>query len=694
MGTWVIRTTVMTNPTGGFVLAAQPVPDGATTAANGTVTIPFLDDTDMLFLDGALTPTPLSGVPAGFTPDDAFKLHVSIAITGANGSVEFLVNPIAKHDVVVGPNMGTVPVDIDFTGMTFLAMVGIAGSDILATATFTGADALAIANLTNGDGTWDDVYNVSLTGTYTLVATTWYFNPVTNHYQQAASPPGAPWIVAAPPPVPDVDTVEAETEYDDGVAQGVLEPAFGCAGTAFVIEGSGFGDGATVKLGGVLATSVVVVDSELITGVAPAHADGAVNVVVTNTDGQISTLVNGFLYFTPWWVQTNTTVIDGVPYSVFFYVHQCNPPTDGLWIKTSVDPPFVSDPNGWYLSTAAYTGSVTVAPNGSPSDPRTWANIVAWATGDTGMLGGSPAASCGFKNRMLYPATGYTVGTHYPPIRVFNGAFDHELVRLPPTVAGGVPRAVMSMLTANGTIYLSTFDSGTTSADWLGRVFQLDLESGQLTPIGAPFAAGELPYALCWHMGRLWCGTNNGIGTVGKIYFFRPDIDTTWTLDHSAATDGAGGIDSLCSFQGNLFVGTDNAAGSRGKVLKRDTLGVYTVSLTGTGGTAHINNGYLALTAFAGALYASYWNNDGTAISKIQKFDGTTWTLAYTGALGTLRPFILLYADNGILFAVGGGMSLTGAIVTTPDGTTWTDRTANLPETGHTMLPMIGTEVF
>ena len=69
-------------------------------------------------------------------------------------------------------------------------------------------------------------------------------------------------------------------------------------GTAVTITGTGFLAGATVKLGGTAATGVTVVSSTSITATTPAHAAGAVSVVVTNTDAQSGTLTNGYTYTT------------------------------------------------------------------------------------------------------------------------------------------------------------------------------------------------------------------------------------------------------------------------------------------------------------------------------------------------------------------------------------------------------------
>jgi CTP:molybdopterin cytidylyltransferase MocA len=71
-------------------------------------------------------------------------------------------------------------------------------------------------------------------------------------------------------------------------------PAAG--GTGVTITGTNFVSGASVTFGGGAATNVVVVSGTQITATTPAHAGGAVNVVVTNPDTQSGTLVNGFTY--------------------------------------------------------------------------------------------------------------------------------------------------------------------------------------------------------------------------------------------------------------------------------------------------------------------------------------------------------------------------------------------------------------
>jgi hypothetical protein len=66
-------------------------------------------------------------------------------------------------------------------------------------------------------------------------------------------------------------------------------------GTSVTIKGTNFASGSTVTFGGTAASNVTVVSSTSITAATPAHAAGAVNVVVSDSNGS-GTLTNGFTY--------------------------------------------------------------------------------------------------------------------------------------------------------------------------------------------------------------------------------------------------------------------------------------------------------------------------------------------------------------------------------------------------------------
>jgi beta-lactamase superfamily II metal-dependent hydrolase len=100
-----------------------------------------------------------------------------------------------------------------------------------------------------------------------------------------------------------------------------VTPAAGktTGGKPVTISGTLFQSGATVTFGGSLATGVVVVNSTTITATTPAHAAGAVNVTVTNTDTTSATLTNGYTFVTTQFDANGDNVID--PADIFYLVN-------------------------------------------------------------------------------------------------------------------------------------------------------------------------------------------------------------------------------------------------------------------------------------------------------------------------------------------------------------------------------------
>jgi hypothetical protein len=89
-------------------------------------------------------------------------------------------------------------------------------------------------------------------------------------------------------------------------AMGVIVPATGSllGGTAMIIVGTGFTGVTSLTFGGTAATSFTILNDELIAAVTPAHAAGAVNVVMTGPGGT-DTVTGGYTY-----VSNNDTRID------------------------------------------------------------------------------------------------------------------------------------------------------------------------------------------------------------------------------------------------------------------------------------------------------------------------------------------------------------------------------------------------
>lgn len=83
-----------------------------------------------------------------------------------------------------------------------------------------------------------------------------------------------------------------------GVVIAAVSPPSGptSGATPITITGEDFAEGAIVLLGDLPALDVVVLSSMAITAITPAHAEGAVDVIVTNLDGQSATLAGGYTY--------------------------------------------------------------------------------------------------------------------------------------------------------------------------------------------------------------------------------------------------------------------------------------------------------------------------------------------------------------------------------------------------------------
>lgn len=165
----------------------------------------------------------------------------------------------------ITPNSGTAnggtPVTISGTGFLAGATVSLGG---------TAATNVVVGNRTSITATTTavGVVNVVVTNTDAQSGT------LSNGYNYTANP--TPTVTSITP--------------NGGTANG---------GTGVVITGTGFQSGATVSLGGKAASNVVVGSSASITAMTPAHAAGAVNVVITNSDAQSGTLPNGYTYIGP-----------------------------------------------------------------------------------------------------------------------------------------------------------------------------------------------------------------------------------------------------------------------------------------------------------------------------------------------------------------------------------------------------------
>ncbi len=97
----------------------------------------------------------------------------------------------------------------------------------------------------------------------------------------------------------NTNAVTAAIEVDSGVTLSNVNPSSGAAsgGTGVTLTGTGLTGATGITFGGTAATSVHVVSSTTVTAITPAHATGAVDVVITTPSGS-ATETNGYTYLT------------------------------------------------------------------------------------------------------------------------------------------------------------------------------------------------------------------------------------------------------------------------------------------------------------------------------------------------------------------------------------------------------------
>ena len=165
-----------------------------------------------------------------------------------------------------------------------------------------------IASVVPGSGTTLGGTSVTITGTNLTgatavtfggtAATTYTVNSSTTITATTPAHAAGAVDVAVTTPGGTATSTGAYTYVAPPPTVGGIVPVSGTTlgGTAVTISGTGFLAGATVTIGGVAATSVVVSSATTITAVTGAHAAGAVDVVVTNPGGASGSLASAYTY--------------------------------------------------------------------------------------------------------------------------------------------------------------------------------------------------------------------------------------------------------------------------------------------------------------------------------------------------------------------------------------------------------------
>jgi len=225
--------------------------DGSAHTATGTATGVLSEPLTGLDLSGT------THTAAGTYLGDAWTFSGSLNYSGANSTVnDSIVNAV----ITASPSTTT-------------GTAGNVASVVNAGAGATYAWGITNGTITGGTGTSSITYTAGAVGTLTL--------NITVTTSTSCSDAKSANVIVLPPV-----TVTSVAPTAGTIA----------GGSSVTINGSGFVSGASVTFGGAAATNVVVVSSIKITARTPAHALGAVNVTVTNTDTSTKTLLSGYTY--------------------------------------------------------------------------------------------------------------------------------------------------------------------------------------------------------------------------------------------------------------------------------------------------------------------------------------------------------------------------------------------------------------
>lgn len=384
--------------------------------------------------------------------------------------------------------------------------------------------------------------------------------------------------------------------------------------------------------------------------------------------------------------------------------------------------------SGWYVSSKGLADSALVRiPPGPPiavyDFPPTAEFPGAWGTPyavDTIGLSGLYYASAYGDQVAGVEAKTIGSGPVGNPIRNTDGANDRLVATIPvssnpkartdyPGVAGVIRSAITFMHQGiDGFIYVGIKDkyNGQATAGSNGRVFRMDATSGALVQwnidnhdVSIFNGTNYVPYAANYFNGVLFVGSFfNTIDDANLGVYATNGTDTSdeGTYGSAGAGTGKAAAMSFCQYNGRLFMGTGEWKTTPGHSILwsrrpgafTDMTGnAWTAVTTPSGGAAANGNYWPSMVVFNDALYAFYFNPGGaTKVYKVVANDpgdplSTSFTVTTALASANSVPHYL-FVDDGVLYAIGASdTTATSAFVTT-DGTTWTEKTGNLPAGG------------
>lgn len=248
------------------------------------------------------------------------------------------------------------------------------------------------------------------------------------------------------------------------------------------------------------------------------------------------------------------------------------------------------------------------------ADGTTWASVTSPQLGGAFSQSGLPVLGI----PPIQPTPGlmlYVDGlTNIDDLWIWDNSSDQFVLRVPPASGSTPAYSAGASGYHAGSYYFGSNDSPN------GRVYRLDLITGQLTMIIGAIGTAYTAFSIASFVGSLFVGAsdNNGGGAVTSfIYRCNPDADIAWTTD-SAALSGV--PVSMVNFLGNLYIGTGSRRAAESmNVYKRTPSGVYSTVLTDANPWNVTAGGQLAV--FNNTLFAYMGGN----IHK--STDGSAWSV-------------------------------------------------------------------
>lgn len=299
--------------------------------------------------------------------------------------------------------------------------------------------------------------------------------------------------------------------------------------------------------------------------------------------------------------------------------------------------------NAWVKSTGAFaSGNSTQT---VPQKPSRASNLTAVVTAFEALRHMGTAV---VRNKIYFPGGVYTT---FPSLRSYDGTNDLleiDIQNHPSLTTAAL--GVVDMAVDGDFIYLAIFDAASGAPNYKGRILRYNTVTKIVTQLGEAFGGGTgeisggFPNAVCVGNGFVWCGLYGGSGTsASKIMRIRPTIETTWTTDRSMSV---GGVLGMSAYNGLIYSTHIRAdAGTAATVEVRSGTGTWSTSYTAD--FAGLGNALGIPTVYSGNMYVVQFSG-GANLTRIKKYDGTTWTTDYTHADQPSGVSSLI--DNGKLF--------------------------------------------